>query len=154
MSLPALPAEAIRLGVEVSDWRGAVRLAGAALAAAGFAKPAYADEMIRMIVEHGPYVVIAPGLALAHARPGPAVLRDGIAVVTLATPVDFGHPYNDPVSVVLALAVDAADAHVALVAELANLFNDSSTIADLAAATSASEVQRILGSSAGSGLAP
>jgi PTS system ascorbate-specific IIA component len=146
MSLPALPPEAIRLGVEAADWQAAVRAAGAALAAAGFAKAAYADEMIRMIDEHGPYVVIAPGLALAHARPGPEVLADGIAVVTLATPVDFGHPYNDPVSVVLALAVDAADAHVALVAELANLFNDSSAITELAAATSAAEVQRILGS--------
>jgi PTS system ascorbate-specific IIA component len=145
MALPALPAEAIRLGVEASDWREAVRQAGAALAAAGFARPAYADEMIRMIDEHGPYVVIAPGLALAHARPGPAVVADGIAVVTLATPVDFGHPYNDPVSVVLALAVGAADSHVTLVAELANLFNDSSAITELAGATSAAEVQRILG---------
>ena len=40
--------------------------------------------MIRMIEEHGPYVVIAPGLALAHARPGPEVLADGLSVVTLA----------------------------------------------------------------------
>jgi PTS system ascorbate-specific IIA component len=145
MSLPPLPVEAIRLGVDAADWRDAVRAAGVALTKAGFATPAYADEMIRMIDEHGPYVVIAPGLALAHARPGPAVLADGIAVVTLATPVDFGHPYNDPVSVVLALAVDAADAHVALVAELANLFNDSSAITDLAAASSPAEVQRIFG---------
>ena len=147
MSLPALPVEAIRLGVDAADWRDAVRAAGVALTNAGFATPAYADEMIRMIDEHGPYVVIAPGLALAHARPGPAVLADGIAVVTLRTPVDFGHPYNDPVSVVLALAVAAADAHVALVAELANLLNDSNAIAELAAASSTVEVQRIFGSS-------
>jgi ascorbate PTS system EIIA or EIIAB component len=146
MSLPPLPAQAIALGVEVDDWQGAVRAAGEALAVAGIAKPSYADEMIRMIDEHGPYVVIAPGLALAHARPGPEVLKDGIAVVTLATPINFGHPYNDPVSVVLALAVDASDAHVALVAELANLFNDSSAITDLAAATTVDEVQRIFGS--------
>jgi PTS system ascorbate-specific IIA component len=145
MSLPAVPAEAISLGVRVADWREAVRAAGAALTAARFARPSYADQMIRMIEEHGPYVVIAPGLALAHARPGPEVLGDGIAVVTLATPVNFGHPYNDPVSVVLALAVSASDTHVALVAELANLFNDSTAIADLAAAESVDEVQRILG---------
>ena len=73
-------------------------------------------------------------------------IQDGIAVITLATPIDFGHPYNDPVSVVLALAVDASDAHVALVAELANLFNDSSAITELAAATTVDEVQRIFGS--------
>jgi PTS system ascorbate-specific IIA component len=145
MSLPPLPAEAIVLGVDVADWRAAVRAAGAALVAAGIARPGYSGEMIRMIEEHGPYVVIAPGLALAHARPGPEVLADGLAVVTLATPVDFGHPYNDPVSVVLALAVASGDAHIALVAELANLFNDSSAITALAAATSIAEVQAIMG---------
>ena len=101
MSLPPLTESAIILGADASDWRAAVRLAGLALANSGAALPSYADEMIRMIEEHGPYVVIAPGLALAHARPGPAVLADGFAVVTLATPVAFGHPHNDPVSVVL-----------------------------------------------------
>jgi ascorbate PTS system EIIA or EIIAB component len=145
MSLPPLPSEAIRLGVEVTDWREAVNAAGAALTDAGIAKASYSGQMVRMIEEHGPYVVIAPGLALAHARPGPEVLRDGIAVVTLATPVNFGHPYNDPVSVVLALAVEAADSHVTLVAELANLFNDSSAITDLAAATSVADVQALFG---------
>lgn len=143
MSLPPLPAEAISLHASVGSWQDAVRAAGAALTAAGIARPAYADEMIRMIDEHGPYVVIAPGLALAHARPGPEVLKDGLAVVTLATAINFGHPYNDPVSVVLALAVGSPDAHVALVAELANLFNDSSAIADLTAATTVAEVQRL-----------
>jgi len=132
------------LGATPADWRAAVRIAGEALVAAGSAKPAYADEMIRMIEEHGPYVVIAPGLALAHARPGPAVLADGLAVVTLAEPVNFGHPHNDPVSVVLALAVVAADKHLAMVAGLANVFNDSTAIDDLAAATSVAEVQQIM----------
>jgi PTS system ascorbate-specific IIA component len=148
MSLPPLPDEAVVLGAAAADWRSAVRLAGGALAAAGIALPAYSGEMIRMIEENGPYVVIAPGLALAHARPGPEVLRDGLAIVTLETPVDFGHPYNDPVSVVLALAVAEGDAHIALVAELANIFNDSSAVADLAAATSIDDVRAIMGVSA------
>ena len=142
---PPIRPEAIELGVVVDDWRGAVRAAGAALVRAGIALPSYADEMIRMIDEHGPYVVIAPGLALAHARPGPEVLANGIAIVTLATPVAFGHPHNDPVSVVLALAVATRDAHLALVASLANVFNDSSAVEALAAASSVEEVQRIMG---------
>jgi PTS system ascorbate-specific IIA component len=100
--------------------------------------------MIRMIDEHGPYVVIAPGLALAHARPGPDVLGDGLAIVTLASPVEFGHPHNDPVSVVLALAIASADRHLAAVAGLANVFNDSSAIADIAAATTREQVLAIM----------
>lgn len=145
MSLPPLTESAIILGADASDWRAAVRLAGLALANSGAALPSYADEMIRMIDEHGPYVVIAPGLALAHARPGPAVLADGLAVVTLATPVAFGHPHNDPVSVVLGLAISSADRHLESIAALANVFNDSSAIVDLAAAGTAAEVIAIMG---------
>lgn len=144
MTLPPLPQSAIVLAAEAIDWRAAVSLAGEALARSGAARSSYSSEMIRMIEEHGPYVVIAPGLALAHARPGPDVLADGLSIVTLATPVNFGHPYNDPVSVVLGLAVTSAE-HLAAVAAVANVFNDSSAISDLAAATSADEVQRIMG---------
>lgn len=144
MPLPPLPESAIVIGAHAADWRAAVTLSADALAASGAAKPAYAQEMIRMIDEHGPYVVIAPGLALAHARPGPEVLADGLSVVTLAEPVTFGHPYNDPVSVILGLAILTADRHLAVVAAVANIFNDSTAIADLAAATTPAEVQAIM----------
>ena len=144
MPLPTLTAQGIVLGARADDWRAAVRLAGAALTASGATRPGYSDEMIRMIEEHGPYVVIAPGLALAHARPGPEVLADGLAVVTLATPVAFGHPHNDPVNVVLGLAIRSADAHLASVAAIANIFNDSSAISALAGAQTVDEVLDIM----------
>jgi len=145
VSLPPLPESAILIGAEAADWRAAVTLAAEALTRSGAALPAYAGEMIRMIEEHGPYVVIAPGLALAHARPGPEVIDDGLSIVTLATPVNFGHPHNDPVNVVLGLAISTPGDHLAAVAAVANVFNDSSAIADLAAARSAADVQRIMG---------
>ena len=144
MSLPPLPRSAIVIAAEAPDWRAAVTLAGDALARSGAARPAYSAEMIRMIEEHGPYVVIAPGLALAHARPGPDVLADGLSIVTLATPVYFGHPHNDPVRVVLGLAVTSSSEHLAAVAAVANVFNDSTAITDLAEATTAERVQEIM----------
>jgi len=101
--------------------------------------------MIRMIEDHGPYVVIAPGLALAHARPGRQVIADGLSIVTLKEPVRFGHAHNDPVRVILGLAIADAGAHLAIVAAVANIFNDSSAIDQLAKATSAAEVQDIMG---------
>ena len=145
MPLPILAESAIIVGAAADDWRAAVRLAGNALVAYGAALPGYADEMIRMIDQFGPYVVIAPGLALAHARPGPEVLADGLAVVTLTTPVSFGHPHNDPVRVVLGLAIKSADAHIETVAELANVFNDPGAILRLASATTVAEVLDIMG---------
>jgi ascorbate PTS system EIIA or EIIAB component len=145
MPLPPLPPSAVELGASADDWRAAVRLAGQALERSGAALPAYADEMVRMIEEHGPYVVIAPGLALAHARPGPAVVADGLSVVTLATPVAFGHPHNDPVSVVLGLAIAPGGDHLGAVAGIANVFNDSDAIEALASATTVDEVHGIMG---------
>ena len=144
MPLPELTEDGVVTGADAADWRAAVRVAGAALVASGSSKPGYADEMIRMIEEHGPYVVIAPGLALAHARPGPEVLADGLAIVTLAEPVTFGHPHNDPVSVVLGLAITSIEGHLESIAEIANIFNDSDAIARIAAAPDAATVIDIM----------
>ncbi len=145
MSLHPLPSSAVVLAATAADWRAAVRLAGDALASSGAARVGYSAEMIRMIEEHGPYVVIAPGLALAHARSGPDVLTDGMSIVTLATPVAFGHPHNDPVSVVLGLAIAPGGDHLGAVAAVANVFNDSTAIDDLASAESVDAVWRIMG---------
>jgi len=143
--LPGLPDAGIVLAARARDWREAVETAGRALTASGATDAGYTTDMVRMIEQHGPYVVVAPGLALAHARPGPAVRRDGLAIVTLADPVPFGHPYNDPVRVVLALAGASSARHLQLVAEIANIFNDSDAVERLAAAGTADEVRGILG---------
>ncbi|CAN5269931.1 PTS sugar transporter subunit IIA [soil metagenome] len=140
----SLPESAILLGQTPADWRSAVLLAGDALERSGAATAEYGLRMVAMVEEFGAYIVIAPGLALAHARPGPDVLTSGISVVTLATPVAFGHPHNDPVSVVLGLAVQSVDEHVRGIADLANAFNDETVIPRLAGARSAAEVQLLL----------
>ncbi|WP_166879555.1 MULTISPECIES: PTS sugar transporter subunit IIA [unclassified Salinibacterium] len=145
MPLPPLPDSAIMVGVHADDWRDAVHLAGDALMRSGSTRAEYSDRMIEMIEEHGAYIVIAPGLALAHARPGPDVLGDGLSVVTLVEPVLFGHPYNDPVNVIIGLATMSPESHLLSVAELANVFNDSDTIPRLAAATDEHGVRSILG---------
>jgi len=140
-----LPDTAVVLGAHVDDWRQAVRASGQALTRAGATRDAYTDRMIGVIEEFGAYVVIAPGLALAHARPGADVLHEGLSVVTLATPVEFGHPHNDPVRVVIGLAVANAEEHVASVARLANVFNDGRVTTRIAEAGSADEVRALLG---------
>ncbi|AOX66744.1 MULTISPECIES: PTS sugar transporter subunit IIA [unclassified Curtobacterium] len=145
MPLPPLPDSAVVLGATASSWRDALRLAGGALVSSGAATEPYTDAMIGLVEEHGPYIVISPGLAFAHARPGPAVLRDGLSVVTLDAPVSFGHPHNDPVRVVLGLAVAGVGTHLESIGEIANLFNDASVTGRIADAATADEVRAIMG---------
>ncbi|RNE56371.1 PTS sugar transporter subunit IIA [Cryobacterium tepidiphilum] len=151
MSLPPLPDSAITIGLRVDDWQGAVRAAGQALERSGATTPEYTDRMVGVIEEFGAYVVIAPGFALAHARPGSDVLTEGLSVLTLAEPVAFGHPHNDPVQVVVGLAVTSSDEHVHFVAELANVFNDEQVIPALARATDADGIRSLLGATASNG---
>lgn len=148
MGLPPLSDAAVLLGAAAPTWRDAMRLAGGALVASGATTDEYTDAMVGMVEEHGPYIVISPGLAFAHARPGGAVLRDGLAVVTLASPVAFGHPHNDPVRVVLGLAVAGVGTHLESIGEIANLFNDETVTGRIADATTADEVRTIMGVSA------
>jgi PTS system ascorbate-specific IIA component len=121
-----LPLQAIRIGAAPSDWRGAIRASGDALVASGATTPAYTDQMVATVEELGPYIVIAPGIALAHSRPSPAVLHAGMSIVTLAQPVEFGHQRNDPVRLVVGLAGPDEEGHVKALATLAEFLSDTS----------------------------
>jgi PTS system ascorbate-specific IIA component len=136
--------DAVALDVTVDDWEDAVRRAGRLLEQAGVAEAAYTQSMIDSVHDKGPYIVIAPGFAFAHARPSEAVLRTGMSWLRLATPVEFGHQKNDPVTLVVALAATDADAHQAAMAELATVIADPERRAALDTATTAEEVLRLL----------
>lgn len=123
-----LSPEQIRLGVRAPDWRAAVTEAGRLLVASGCVTEAYLDAMIRTVETLGPYVVIAPGIAMPHARPEDGVLRTAMALARLESPVAFGHPSNDPVDLVLPLAAVDPDAHVLAMAQMAERLSDPDTL--------------------------
>lgn len=125
-------------------WRAALRVAGGLLVSSGATTHDYTDQMIRSVEEHGPYIVIVPGLALAHARPSPAVLRTGLSWVGLATPVAFGHEHNDPVRLVIALAATDHGAHGGELARLARMLADPGRFAALKTASSAQRVRTLI----------
>lgn len=139
-----LPVEAVRTGARADDWQAALRLAGEGLVAVGATTDAYTDEMIAAVTELGPYIVVAPGLALAHSRPSPAVLRTGLSWVGLAEPVRFGHSTNDPVDLVIGLAALDHDGHLDAMSALAAVLADEDGLARLRAASDPDEVVAIL----------
>ncbi|TDW31105.1 PTS sugar transporter subunit IIA [Cryobacterium psychrophilum] len=128
-----------------ADWRAAIRLAGDGLAASGATTETYTDEMIAAVEKHGPYIVIAPGVALAHSRPSPAVLTGGLSWVSLATPVEFGNAANDPVNLVIGLAAVDHDAHLQVMRALAGVLSNSSAMERLRAASTPDDVRAVLG---------
>ncbi|WP_067962820.1 PTS sugar transporter subunit IIA [Nocardiopsis trehalosi] len=139
-----LPVEAIVTGIQVPDWRGAIRAAGELLVATGVSTEPYVRQMQDAVEEYGPYIVIAPGLALAHARPSPDVLRTGLSWAGLATPVAFGHAQNDPVHLVIGLAAVDHDGHSSALSRLARMLADPTRLEALTSAPDARRIHAII----------
>jgi PTS system ascorbate-specific IIA component len=141
-----LPPGSITAGGQAADWREAVTLAGDLLVAQGVTTDVYTAEMIKAVEDLGPYIVIAPGFALAHARPSPAVLKTGISWVSLAEPVEFGNKENDPVRLVVGLAALDATAHIEIMSALADVLAEDEVMAAAIEAGSEAEIRELLAS--------
>ncbi len=119
-----LTGQTVRARLAVSGWEEATEAVGQLLVDAGSITTGYIQAMKRVLEEMGPYAVIAPGIVLLHARPEDGVLSPCLGLVTLSTPVEFGHSENDPVDIVLALGATDKKTHISALQQLATLLGD------------------------------
>ena len=140
----ALGVGSILLQPRAIDWRECFQLAGNALVSSKRVTETYIQEMIDAFEELGPYMVIAPGIALAHARPSKSVLETGLSLVTLSEPVVFGSLNNDPVRLVIGLSAVDHDSHIDLMAALSELLMNETKVNILLQADKEPEVRQTL----------
>ena len=139
----ALAEGSILVRAQASNWKQSLELAGSALERSNRTTNEYTKAMVSAFEELGPYMVIAPGIALAHARPSEAVLSTGLSLVTLSEPVPFGNTTNDPVSLVIGLSAVDHDSHIELMAALSEFLMDVMKVNMLLQATNLEEVRTL-----------
>lgn len=140
----ALGQDAIEVGFVAMNRSQAIAEAGRLLVASGRVEQPYVDEMIQAVEQHGPYIVIAPGIALAHGRPSKLVLDTGISLLTLAEPVTFGNKRNDPVRLVIGLAAFDHTAHLGMMRELAVMLSGTEIVNSLLNAVTIQQIRDLL----------
>jgi len=140
----ALAEGSISVRATASNWKQAIELAGDALVSSQRTTTQYTEAMVQAFEELGPYMVIAPGIALAHARPSEAVLGTGLSLITLSEPVVFGSEANDPVRLVIGLAAVDHDSHIDLMAALSDLLMDVMKVNMLLQAENLEQVRTLL----------
>mgnify|MGYP000384945480 FL=1 len=140
----ALGRDAIVVGFAAKNRSEAIAESGRLLVASGRVEQPYVDEMIKAVEDHGPYIVIAPGIALAHGRPSKLVLDTGISLVTLAESVPFGNEKNDPVRLVIGLAAFDHTAHLGMMRELAVMLGDAELVNSLLNAVTIQQIRDLL----------
>ncbi len=130
----------VRLGVHVADRTEAVIRCGQVLVEIGAVEIGYVDAMLARESDISTYV--GEGVAIPHATAAgkQAVLRDALAVVKLAEPVDWE---GNSVSVCVAIAA-RGDGHLAILAELAEILLDPERARALREADDVDDVLRLL----------
>ncbi len=113
----------IKLQAQASNWREAIKIGTDLLIASGAIQPSYHDAIISSVEELGPYICIAPNLALPHARPENGVLRTAFALVTLEEPIYF-EGEEEPVDVLITLAGSSSDEHMEGLMEVTQVLDD------------------------------
>ncbi|MGF7060473.1 PTS sugar transporter subunit IIA [Brassicibacter mesophilus] len=132
--------ETIAVNVKADCWKDAVRKAGDLLLSSDTIEERYIDAMIEKVKDLGPYIVIAPQIAMPHARPEDGVKRTSIAIMTLENGVNFGHEKNDPVKLLIALAAVDNKAHIEALAKLMEVLGDQKKLDNILDSKSSKEL--------------
>ena len=113
----------VKLNQSAATWQEAIKIAVDPLIQSGAVEARYYDTIIKCVNEMGPYIILAPGLAMPHARPEDGVKRTAFSLVTLAEPIYFDGE-DDPVDVLIALAGSDSDQHMQGLMEITQVLDD------------------------------
>ncbi len=134
----------IQLEVEAETAEEAIRAAGKLLAAENKVEERYIDAMVKGFEDVGPYIVLAPSIAIPHARPEHGVIEQGFSLVRLKKPVVFGHPTNDPVQLVCAICGTDSTSHIGMLQSIAAVLGDKEKLKIILTSNSEEEILSIL----------
>jgi len=129
--------------LEVTDWVGALSRAVALLEADLKVTSEYLAEVLASNQKLGPYFVVAPGIAIAHAAPGVGVLETGMALLRLEQPVVSGSN-NDPVRLVFAFCAIDSDSHIELLAGFAQVMSAEGNVNRLLNEPNLTDIRNLL----------
>lgn len=124
----------------VPDWQTAIKAVAEPLLQEDAISQSYVDAIIQQKLEIGPYFVIAPRIAMPHARPEQGAKKLGLSVLRLAQGVNFAADENDPVEILFMFAAPDSNSHIEMISQLAEVLSDEEKMARVMAASSQAEL--------------
>lgn len=121
----------------------ALRAIGEVLLKSGSITPQYIENMLQSYQDLGPYFVIAPGIAIAHAKPDESVLQNDMALMVCPQEIVF-NSHNDPVSLIFGLCATSGHGHMDGLVALSELLSDEATTKLMAKAKDIETIIKLL----------
>jgi mannitol operon transcriptional antiterminator len=135
-----LTKETIQYKSEVNDWKEAIKLASEPLLTNMYITEDYIQAMIANVEELGPYVVIAPELALPHARPEDGVNKIGMSLLRLEKSVYFSEKEKHRVKLIVVLAAVDNEKHLRALSQLTTMLSDQEVLQKVMSSESVEEI--------------
>lgn len=123
----AISKENMRIHLHANDWKDALIEACSLLVENGSITNDYIDDIIQSVLDNGPYIVIMPGFALAHAKPSEHVLKTDLALAVFDEDIEF-YSVNDPVRLIITIASPDPQSHLDRLAKIASKMIDDPTL--------------------------
>ncbi|MHA7136739.1 BglG family transcription antiterminator [Rossellomorea arthrocnemi] len=130
-----LTEQTIQLKDRVTSWEEAIRVASEPLVDQQSIRPDYVDAMITNVKELGPYIVIAPNIAIPHARPETGVEQLGMSFLRLEEPVYFSEKEKHRAQLIIVLAAIDNQTHLKALAQLTELLSNEDNVEKLISAS-------------------
>lgn len=132
----------VKIAKEAKDWQDAVRMSCEVLEADNTVEANYKEDIIACIEKYGPYIVIAPNIAMPHSQEGAqGVHKTAIAFMKLDKPVSFepGNPELDAQLFFTLASCDSAQ-HLNNMQKLSELLSNEELVEKLAKITSVEDL--------------
>ncbi|PKR86449.1 BglG family transcription antiterminator [Heyndrickxia camelliae] len=131
----------ILIGYKAKTWQEAVQIASLPLLNSMSITPNYVNTMIEMFEHQEPYIVIAPRVAIPHARPEDGVNHLSMSLLKLDEDVDFG---GYPIRIFIVIAAIDRSTHLRALMQLNDLLSEESNIHKILEATLKQEILSLL----------
>lgn len=122
----------------------ALDLTCSTLLANGKIEASYVEAIKATHKKIGPYYVLAPKIAMPHARPEDGVNEAALQLTVFKNGVDFGSTDNGDVYFSITLAAMDSDSHISTIMTLAELFQNDDDIDKIIAAENHADIIEIL----------
>lgn len=129
---------------DVINWENSIHLVCKPLIESGDIRPEYIDAIINSTLELGPYYVLAPMIAMPHARPEQGVVNNSLSLLVVRNGVKFYSEDNDPVKIILLLAAKDSNQHIELITSISEFFCSEGDVLDVTKAINKQQVIEII----------
>jgi len=125
---------------KIDSWEKAVSLSAKPLLEGGQIKQSYIDGMIASVKTHGPYIVIAPNIAIPHAKPETGSLEVGFCVMRVEESVSFSEDGTADAKLFIALSCVDEKKHIEMLQGIVMVLSDEKKQAILFKAKTKKEI--------------